>query len=77
MLARLADMGEGAMSGTNRGFNFVFLPPQNEIWRGWAERLAREVPDAPVVVAEDMAHAEAARATAAGVYGTLPPGLLA
>lgn len=65
------------MSGTNRGFKFVFLPPQNEIWRGWAERLAREVADAEVVVAEDAAQAEAAIVDADGVFGTLTPALLA
>lgn len=77
MLARLAQIGEGAMSGTNRGFKFVFLPPQNEIWRGWAAQLAREVPDATVVVAEDMVQAEAAITDADGVFGTLTPALLA
>ena len=65
------------MSGTNRGFKFVFLPPQNEIWRGWAGRLAREVPEAEVVVAEDEAQAAAAIADADGVFGTLTPALLA
>ena len=65
------------MSGTNRGFKFVFLPPQNDIWRGWAAKLAREVADAEVVVAEDAAQAEAAIVDADGVFGTLTPALLA
>jgi phosphoglycerate dehydrogenase-like enzyme len=65
------------MSGTNRGFSFVFLPPQTEITRAWAARLAAEVPEAEVRVAEDMAEAEAAIATADGVFGTLTPALLA
>ena len=65
------------MSGTNRGFKFVFLPPQTEIARGWAAKLAQEVPEAEVVVAEDAAGAEASIADADGVFGTLTPALLA
>ena len=47
------------MSGRNMGFRLVMLPPQTEITRGWAARLAAEVPEAEVVVAEDMVAAEA------------------
>jgi phosphoglycerate dehydrogenase-like enzyme len=65
------------MSGRNTGFRLVMLPPQTEITRGWAARLAAEVPEAEVVVAEDMAAAEAAIGAADGVFGTLTPGLLA
>ena len=65
------------MSGSNRSFCFLFLPPQTEIVRAWATRLAAELPEARVVVAEDAAQAEAAIADADGVFGTLTPGLLA
>ena len=65
------------MSGTNRGFKIVMLPPQSAITRGWAARLAGEVSAAEVVVAEDMAAAEAAIADADAVFGTLTPALLA
>ena len=65
------------MSGTNRGAKLVMLPPQNDIVRGWAARLAKEVPEARVVVAEDMAAAEAEIGDADAVFGTLTPGLLA
>ena len=65
------------MSGTNRGCKIVFLPPQSAISRGWAARLAGEVGEAAVVVAEDMAAAEAAIVDADAVFGTLTPELLA
>jgi phosphoglycerate dehydrogenase-like enzyme len=65
------------MSGRNMGFRLVMLPPQTEITRGWAARLAAEVPEAEMVVAEDMVAAEAAIGTADGVFGTLTPALLA
>lgn len=65
------------MSGTNRGCKIVFLPPQTAITRGWAARLTGEVGEAAVVVAEDMAAAEAAIVDADAVFGTLTPALLA
>ncbi len=65
------------MSERNRGFRLVMLPPQTDITRGWAQRLAGEVGEAEVVVAEDMATAEAAITTADAVFGTLTPALLA
>ena len=65
------------MSGTNRGCKIVFLPPQTAITRSWAARLAGEVGEAAVVVAEDMAAAEAAIVDADAVFGTLTPALLA
>ena len=65
------------MSGTNRGAKLVMLPPQSDIVRGWAARLAAELPDAKVVVAEDRATAEAAITDADAVFGTLTPDLLA
>jgi phosphoglycerate dehydrogenase-like enzyme len=65
------------MGGSNRGFCFLFLPPQTDIVRGWAARLAEELPDANVLLAEDQAAAEAAIGAADGVFGTLTPALLA
>lgn len=65
------------MSGANRGCKIVFLPPQSAITRGWAARLVGEVSEAVVVVAEDMAAAEAAIFDADAVFGTLTPALLA
>ena len=65
------------MSGRNTGFRLVMLPPQTDIVRGWAARLAAEVPEADIVVADDPAAAEAAIGTADGVFGTLTPALLA
>jgi phosphoglycerate dehydrogenase-like enzyme len=55
---------------------FLFLPPQSDTTRGWAETLAREVPQLDVVVAEtaQQARAEIARADAA--FGTLSARLL-
>lgn len=65
------------MSVRNTGFRLVMLPPQTDIVRGWAARLAAEVPEADIVVADDPATAEAAIGTADGVFGTLTPALLA
>jgi phosphoglycerate dehydrogenase-like enzyme len=55
---------------------FVFVPPQRDITRGWAETLAREVPDLHVVVAEgdDAASREMPEADAA--FGSVSPALL-
>ena len=64
------------MSAANRGCKIVFLPPQSVITRGWAARLAGEIGEAAVVVAEDMAAAEAAIVDADAVFGTLSPALL-
>ena len=58
-------------------FTFLMLPPQNEITRHWAQRLARDVPDARVVLAEDAATADRAMVEAEGAYGRMPPELLA
>ena len=65
------------MSGRNRGLKIVFLPPQSAITRGWAARLAGEVGEATVVVAEDAPAAETAIVDADAVFGTLTPALLA
>ncbi len=64
------------MSGAN-AFKFVMLPPQNDTFRAWAARLAAEVPEARVVVAEDQAAAEREIVDADGAFGWLPEDLLA
>jgi phosphoglycerate dehydrogenase-like enzyme len=64
------------MSGAN-AFKFVMLPPQNEIYREWAARLAAEVPEARVVVVEDDAAAAREIVDAEGAFGRLPAELLA
>lgn len=58
-------------------FRFVFLPPQTDIARAWAQRLAAEQPDLDIVVAEDEAQASAAIVDAEAAYGRLHPQLLA
>ena len=58
-------------------FKFVMLPPQTETSRAWAERLAAELPEMTLVVAEDEAAASAAIVDADGAYGMLHPQLLA
>lgn len=58
-------------------FKLVMLPPQNEIYRGWAARLAAELPAVQVVVAEDAQQAAAALVEADGAFGPLPADLLA
>ena len=57
-------------------FKFVFLPPVKDTQRQWAERLARDVADADVVVAETRDDAKREIADAGGVFGTLDPELL-
>jgi len=63
-------------------FTFVMLPPQTELTRRWAKRLAETVPglNLPglnVIVAEDAETAAAAIVSADAAFGTLPPELLA
>ena len=55
---------------------FLMLPPQNDKTREWGARLAAELPELEVIVAEDMARAERAIATAESAFGTIPPALL-
>jgi phosphoglycerate dehydrogenase-like enzyme len=62
---------------TANRIRLVFLPPQTDITRLWATRLAAEQPAVEVVVAEGEADAMAAIAEADGVFGTLTPALLA
>ena len=58
-------------------FTFLMLPPQSELTRQWAKRLADSVPGMKLVVAEDAEAAISAIATADAAFGTLPPELLA
>jgi phosphoglycerate dehydrogenase-like enzyme len=58
-------------------FTLLMLPPQRDLTRQWAKRLADTVPGLNIVVAEDKETAEAAIVTADAVFGTLPPDLLA
>src|SRR5262249_12692467 len=55
---------------------FVFLPPQTDTTRQWAELLARDVPELDVVVAESTADAARELARADAAFGTLSPELL-
>jgi phosphoglycerate dehydrogenase-like enzyme len=55
---------------------FLMLPPQSRVTREWAARLASELPDLSVVVAENLQEAEEAIGDADAAYGTLPPELL-
>jgi len=63
------------MSGTN-SFKFVLLPPQSEITRDWGRRLADEVPEARVIVAEDANTAAREIVDAEAAFGWLGNDLL-
>jgi phosphoglycerate dehydrogenase-like enzyme len=63
------------MAGSN-SFKFVMLPPQTDTTRAWAQRLAAEVPEARVVVAEDADTAAREIADAEAAYGHLGKDLL-
>jgi phosphoglycerate dehydrogenase-like enzyme len=65
-----------AREGRAMGFKFVMLPPQSEITRDWARRLAASVAGAEIVVAEGAQEAQHAIVDADGVFGTLTPDLL-
>ncbi len=58
-------------------FKMVFLPPQGDTTREWAARLAREVPEAHVVVAETEDDARREIADADAVFGGIAPDVLA
>ena len=58
-------------------FTLLMLPPQRDLTRQWARRLADTVPGMNIVVAEDSETAAAAIVTADAAFGTLPPDLLA
>ncbi len=58
-------------------FKLVMLPPQSAITRGWAARLATEVPEVRVVVAEDAATADREIVDAEAAFGWITPAQLA
>jgi len=60
----------------SNAFKFVMLPPQTDTTRAWAARLAAEVPEARVVVAEDAASAAREIADAEAAFGRLDKELL-
>ncbi len=64
------------MSGAN-SFKFVMLPPQSATTRDWGARLAAEVPEARVVVAEDAETAAREIVDAEAAFGWLGADLLA
>jgi phosphoglycerate dehydrogenase-like enzyme len=57
-------------------FTFVMLPPQSDLYRGWARRLTATLPELNVIVAEDEAEAERAIVEADGAFGSISPALL-
>ncbi len=62
---------------TPNSFKFVMLPPQSAVTRDWAQRLASEVPEVRVVVAEDADTAAREIVDAEAAFGHLPRELLA
>ena len=56
---------------------FLMLPPQSELTREWARRLAEAAPALDIIAPETMEGAEQAIAGADGAYGRIPPSLLA
>ena len=56
---------------------FLMLPPQSELTREWARRLAEAAPELEIIAPETMEGAEQAIAGADGAYGRIPPALLA
>ena len=63
------------MSDAN-SFKFVLLPPQSDITRDWAKRLAEKVPEARVIVAEDANAAAREIVDAEAAFGWLGNDLL-
>lgn len=57
-------------------FTFLFVPPQHDKSREWAQRLAESVPAAHVVAPESIEDARREIANADGAFGTIPPDLL-
>ena len=55
----------------------LMLPPQSELTREWARRLAEARPEIDIIAPETMEGAEQAIAIADGAYGRIPPALLA
>ena len=62
---------------TPNSFKFVMLPPQTAITHDWAQRLAAEVPEVRVVVAEDAETAAREIVDAEAAFGRLPREVLA
>jgi phosphoglycerate dehydrogenase-like enzyme len=62
---------------TPNRFKFVMLPPQSAITRDWAARLAEQVPEVRVVVAEDADTATREIVDAEAAFGWLHRDLLA
>jgi phosphoglycerate dehydrogenase-like enzyme len=62
---------------TANAFTLLMLPPQTDLTRQWANRLAGTVPGMNLVIAEDAEAAARAIADADAAYGTLPHDLLA
>ena len=56
---------------------FLMLPPQSELTREWARRLAEAAPELDIIAPETMEGAEQAIGMAEGAFGTIPPALLA
>ena len=57
-------------------FTFLMLPPQTPLTREWGKRLSTILPDASVVVAEDLADAAIVIDRAEAAYGVLQAELL-
>lgn len=64
------------MSAPN-SFKFLMLPPQTDVTRDWAARLAAAAPEVRVVIAEDPATAAAEIPDADAAFGWLGKDLLA
>jgi len=58
------------------GFKMVFLPPQRDVTRQWAEAVAQAVPDATIVVAETEEEAPREIPDADAAFGNLGRNLL-
>lgn len=58
------------------GFKMVFLPPQRDVTRQWAEAVAQAVPDATIVVAETEEEALREILDADAAFGNLGRNLL-
>src|SRR6202521_3805571 len=56
---------------------FLMLPPQSELTREWARRLADAATELDISAPETMEGAEQAIAMAEGAFGRIPPQLLA
>jgi phosphoglycerate dehydrogenase-like enzyme len=67
--------GETAVSGAN-SFKFVMLPPQTDTTRDWGKRLGETVPEARVIVAEDVDSAAREIVDAEAAFGWLGNDLL-